>query len=82
MSDSVRLAKRVAELARCSRSEAEQYIEGGWVTVDGHVVEQPQHMVAGERVELDPGARLEAAEPTRQEANSYAVFCLKKKNKK
>ena len=63
MSDSVRLAKRVAELARCSRSEAEQYIEGGWVTVDGHVVEQPQHMVAGERVELDPGARLEAAEP-------------------
>lgn len=63
MSDSVRLAKRVAELARCSRSEAAQYIEGGWVTVDGRVVEQPQYMVGDARVELDPRARLEAAEP-------------------
>ena len=61
MTDPVRLAKRVAEQFGCSRREAELYIEGGWVTVDGHVVEQPQHMVAGERVELDPGARLEAA---------------------
>ena len=35
MSEPVRLAKRVVALTRCSRREAEQYIEGGWVTVDG-----------------------------------------------
>ena len=40
-----RLAKRVAELLPCSRSEAEQYIEGGWVSVDGQVVEEPQFRV-------------------------------------
>ncbi|MCD9006932.1 rRNA pseudouridine synthase [Luteimonas sp. XNQY3] len=59
----VRLAKRVAELARCSRSEAEQYIEGGWVSVDGRVVDMPQHMVTTEAVELDAAARLAVAEP-------------------
>ena len=32
-----RLAKRVAQLLGCSRSEAEQYIEGGFVRVDGVV---------------------------------------------
>ncbi|HEV8695986.1 MAG TPA: rRNA pseudouridine synthase [Lysobacter sp.] len=63
MSDSIRLSKRVAELARCSRADAEHYIEGGWVSVDGQVVESPQHMVSTERVELDPDARLETPEP-------------------
>ena len=59
----VRLAKRVADLARCSRIEAEQYIKGGWVTVDGRVVEDPAHPVSTETVELDPAAHLEAIEP-------------------
>ena len=63
MPDSIRLSKRVAELARCSRADADHYIEGGWVRVDGKVIESPQHMVAGEQVELDPDARLEAPEP-------------------
>lgn len=63
MTDPIRLAKRVVELARCSRSEAEQYITGGWVSVDGRVVEAPQHMVSTEVVVIDPAARLEAAEP-------------------
>ncbi|HVR81737.1 MAG TPA: rRNA pseudouridine synthase [Luteimonas sp.] len=63
MPDPVRLAKRVAELVRCSRVEAEQYVEGGWVSVDGQVVEEPQHMVSTEVIEIDPGARLEATEP-------------------
>ena len=35
MSDAVRPAKHVADLARCSRIEAEQYIKGGWVSVEG-----------------------------------------------
>lgn len=63
MPASVRLSKRVAEMVPCSRADAEHYIEGGWVRVDGKVIESPQHMVSGEHVELDPGARLEAPEP-------------------
>ncbi len=63
MTEPVRLSKRVAALVPCSRREAEQYIEGGWVRVDGKIVEQPQFRVAGERVELDPGATAVALEP-------------------
>ncbi|MDG2518287.1 rRNA pseudouridine synthase [Lysobacter soli] len=63
MTDPVRLSKRVAELVRCSRADAERYIENGWVRVDGEVVEAPQHPVSDERVELDPDAVLEAPEP-------------------
>ncbi|MGJ4727940.1 RNA pseudouridine synthase [Luteimonas sp. SDU101] len=64
MSDPVRLSRRVAELARCSRAEAEQYVQGGWVKVDGRVVEEPQRMVgAAEAIEIDHAARLQANEP-------------------
>ena len=63
MSDPIRLDKRIAELVPCSRAEAQQYIEGGWVLVDGVVVEEPQALVATQGVELAPGARLEPIEP-------------------
>lgn len=63
MSDPVRLAKRVAELAGCSRREADQYIQGGWVTVDGEVIDAPQHPITDQVVAIDPEADLEAAEP-------------------
>ncbi|MEP6898347.1 MAG: RNA pseudouridine synthase, partial [Rhodanobacter sp.] len=63
MIEPVRLAKRVVAMTRCSRREAEQYIEGGWVKVDGEVVEEPQFMVGGQTVELDPHARLIPTEP-------------------
>ncbi len=52
----VRLAKRVAELKPCSRSEAERLIEGGWVQVDGQVVEVPAHKVLNENITIDPQA--------------------------
>lgn len=58
MTDPIRLAKRLAELVPCSRSQAEQYIEGGWVRVNGQVQESPQHRVTHERIELDPNATL------------------------
>ena len=58
MNDPVRLANRVAAMLPCSRSQAEQYIEGGWVRVDGRVVEEPQFRVGDEKVELDPKANL------------------------
>jgi len=63
MTDPIRLAKRVAELRACSRREAEQLIAGGWVRVDGAVVEEPQFRVTDQRVEIDPGADPAQAEP-------------------
>ncbi|MBP9955776.1 MAG: rRNA pseudouridine synthase [Pseudomonas sp.] len=64
MSDPVRLSKRLAELLPCSRREAELYIEGGWVSVDGQTVEEPQFKVQpGQDVVLLPGARAESQPP-------------------
>lgn len=63
MTDPIRLSKRLAELVFCSRREAELYIAGGWVSVDGQVVEEPQFMVAEQKVELLPGAVAEPVEP-------------------
>jgi len=62
MTGPVRLAKRLVELAHCSRREAELYIAGGWVTVDGLVVEEPQFMVLQQKVELHPEASLTPVE--------------------
>ncbi len=59
-----RLAKRVAQIMPCSRAEAEQYIEGGWVKVDGKTVETPQYRVqAHQTVTIDRQARLEDLRP-------------------
>jgi 23S rRNA pseudouridine2604 synthase len=63
MTDPIRLAKRVAELRGCSRREAEQIIAGGWVRVDGVVIEEPQFRVADQLIEIDPQANPEQAEP-------------------
>lgn len=59
----VRLAKRLVELVSCSRREAELFIAGGWVMVDGQVVEEPQFMVSEQQVELHPEATLVPVEP-------------------
>ena len=58
MTEPVRLAKRLAEMLGCSRREAEQYIEGGWVTVDGVVVVEPQFRVTAQAIEVDKDASL------------------------
>ena len=63
MTDSIRLSKRVAELRACSRRDAELTITGGWVRVDGVVVEEPQFRVTDQRIEIDPKADLTQAEP-------------------
>ena len=58
-----RLAKRLAAQANCSRSQAEQYIEGGWVRVDGQVIESVgARVLAHQTIELDKNASLEALE--------------------
>ncbi len=63
MTEPVRLSKRLIELIHCSRSEADQYIQGGWVLVDGVVVDEPQFRVQEQMVELHPDAVLSPIEP-------------------
>ena len=63
MTEPIRLSKRLIEMTGCSRREAELYIEGGWVTVDGEVVEAPQFKVLDQRVELHPDAVAAPLEP-------------------
>jgi len=63
MTEPVRLSKRLAQLLPCSRREAELYIEGGWVRVNGEVVEEPHFRVTDETVELMPGAKAEPLPP-------------------
>ena len=53
-----RLSKKVMQLKGCSRSEAERYIEGGWVMVNGVVVEDPPFRVQQQTVSISPDATL------------------------
>lgn len=53
MSEPIRLSKRVIELTGCSRAEAERFIEGGCVSVDGAIVDRPEWPVTTEQVEID-----------------------------
>lgn len=55
-----RLSKVVMALKTCSRRDAEAFIEGGWVSVNGRVVEEPMFRVSerDQRVEVDPKASL------------------------
>ena len=62
--NTIRLAKRVADMIPCSRNEAEQYIAGGWISVDGVVVEEAGARVADEQeVVLSPDATLTELAP-------------------
>ena len=63
MSKPLRLDRRIAELMHCSRGEAQQYVEGGWVSVDGLIVDQAQTMVTTQQIEVAAGAKLAAIEP-------------------
>ena len=38
--EKIRLSKRMSELGLCSRREADDYIEKGWVEVDGEIVSE------------------------------------------
>jgi 23S rRNA pseudouridine2604 synthase len=62
--EGIRLAKRVAALAGCSRREAELLIENGAVRVDGRPALVPQSRVhAHQQVEIEAGARPEPVVP-------------------
>jgi 23S rRNA pseudouridine2604 synthase len=53
-----RLSKRIMQLRDCSRREAEQYIEAGFVRVDSVVVQEPQFRVTTQNVAVDAHASL------------------------
>ena len=55
--DDPRLSKRMSELGLCSRREADEWIENGWVRVDGAVVDTLGTRVSPHaRIEVDPAA--------------------------
>lgn len=52
-----RLSKRMSELGMCSRREADEWIENGWVKVDGEVVDVLGVRVSRDaRIDIDPAA--------------------------
>lgn len=62
--EGVRLAKRVAAQLGCSRADAERYIAGGWISVDGSAVEDPAtRVLPSQDVRLLPGATAEEPAP-------------------
>lgn len=63
MTDTARLDKCVADLMRCSRADAQRYVDGGWVSVGGMVVAAPQAMVDPASVSVSPAATLADVEP-------------------
>src|SRR5690606_12885129 len=64
MTDSVRLSKYLAARFFCSRREAENYVKGGWVRVDGQVVEEPGVRIEShQEVELAKNARPDDHKP-------------------
>jgi 23S rRNA pseudouridine2604 synthase len=53
-----RLSKRMSELGLCSRREADEWIENGWVKVNGQVVKTLGVRVPVDaRIEIDPAAK-------------------------
>jgi 23S rRNA pseudouridine2604 synthase len=53
-----RLSKRMSELGLCSRREADEWIENGWVRVDGRVVATLGTRVPPDaHIDVDPAAR-------------------------
>lgn len=55
--DDPRLSKRMSELGLCSRREADEWIENGWVKVDGKVVSTLGVRVSPHaRIDIDPAA--------------------------
>jgi 23S rRNA pseudouridine2604 synthase len=64
MTESVRLSKYLADRFSCSRREAENYVQGGWVRVDGQIIEEPGLRIEPQqKVELATNARSEDHKP-------------------
>lgn len=66
-----RLAKRLCDMTQCSRREADEWIENGWVRVDGIVV-----TTLGTRAH--PGAKIEISPEASQHQTEYVTILLNK----
>ena len=69
--DDPRLSKRMSELGLCSRREADEWIENGWVKVDGSVV-----LTLGVRV--SPHARIDIDRAAAQHQSEQVTILLNK----
>lgn len=69
--DDPRLSKRMSELGLCSRREADEWIENGWVSVDGERV-----TTLGVRVPVT--ARIDIDRAARQHQNEQVTILLNK----
>jgi len=69
--DDPRLSKRMSEMGLCSRREADEWIENGWVKVDGKVID-----VLGVRV--SPFAQIEIAKAAAQHQSEQVTILLNK----
>jgi 23S rRNA pseudouridine2604 synthase len=62
MTEPLRLSKRMSELGLCSRREADEWIERGWVRVDGVVVSQlGSKILPSQRITIDRHAAQQQA---------------------
>ncbi|HJV87107.1 MAG TPA: pseudouridine synthase [Noviherbaspirillum sp.] len=62
MTELVRLSKRMSELGLCSRREADEWIERGWVRVDGVIVsELGSKVLPNQRITVERQASAEQA---------------------
>lgn len=55
--DGIRLNKRLADLGLCSRREADEWIERGWVEVNGQTAQMGQAVTEADRIDVLPAAR-------------------------
>ncbi len=55
-SEPVRLNKRLSDLGLCSRREGDDWIERGWVRVNGQVAQMGQQVTALDKIEVAPQA--------------------------
>ncbi|WP_255576140.1 pseudouridine synthase [Comamonas sp. Y33R10-2] len=53
----VRINKRIADMGMCSRREADEWVENGWVKVNGEIAIMGQNVVPGDKVEVDQQAQ-------------------------
>ena len=53
----IRLSKQMAQLKMCSRREADEYIEKGWVRVNGSLAVLGQKVMPYDKIELLTPAR-------------------------
>lgn len=59
--EGVRISKLITERGIASRREADEWIEAGWVRVDGRLAVLGQRAAPDVRIDIDPKARNEQA---------------------